>query len=215
MGTYTTNYNLFMPSIGEQGWGELVNGNFTTIDTAMKGLDTRVVTLEAEMDAVEGRVTVLEAGEFETINVTGTIEGDTVKVNKLSVPYNPNGQVIISSEPQSITKACSSSPTWGNDIIVKLPSSGYPQWIYVDGAECTLTASIYVDGRNTKDYQYIRILDSYGNILATNQSILNGSTLSCSASVSPYGTYTIQGYTTLTLDAFKLTISATGLYLTA
>ena len=46
MGTYTMNYNLFMPSIGEQGWGELVNGNFSTIDTAMKGLDTRVGTLE-------------------------------------------------------------------------------------------------------------------------------------------------------------------------
>ena len=36
MGTYTTNYNLFLPSIGEQGWGMLVNGNFETIDTAMK-----------------------------------------------------------------------------------------------------------------------------------------------------------------------------------
>lgn len=36
MGTYTTNKELFMPSIGEQGWGELVNGNFETIDTYLK-----------------------------------------------------------------------------------------------------------------------------------------------------------------------------------
>lgn len=36
MGTYTTNKNLFMPTVGEQGWGELVNGNFETIDTFLK-----------------------------------------------------------------------------------------------------------------------------------------------------------------------------------
>ena len=60
MGTYTTNYNLFMPSIGEQGWGDLVNGNFTTIDTAMKGLSNNIGTLETEINAVEERVTTLE-----------------------------------------------------------------------------------------------------------------------------------------------------------
>ena len=46
MGTYTTNYNLFMPSVGETGWGELVNGNFSTIDTTMKNLNNRIGTLE-------------------------------------------------------------------------------------------------------------------------------------------------------------------------
>ena len=75
MGTYTTNYNLFLPSIGEQGWGDLVNGNFTTIDTAVKGLDTRIGTLETEMDTVEGRVTVLETGEFESVT-TEIVKGD-------------------------------------------------------------------------------------------------------------------------------------------
>ena len=64
MGTYTTNYQLFMPSVGEQGWGELVNENFTTIDTTMEGLSTRIGTLETEADAVEERVTTLEAGNF-------------------------------------------------------------------------------------------------------------------------------------------------------
>lgn len=36
MGTYTTNKELFMPTVGEQGWGTLVNGNFETIDTFLK-----------------------------------------------------------------------------------------------------------------------------------------------------------------------------------
>ena len=61
MGIYTTNYNLFMPSIGEQGWGELVNGNFTIIDTTMAGLNTKLETLETEGDAVAARVGTLES----------------------------------------------------------------------------------------------------------------------------------------------------------
>ena len=36
MGTYTTNKNLFMPTVGETGWGTLVNGNFETIDNFLK-----------------------------------------------------------------------------------------------------------------------------------------------------------------------------------
>ena len=60
MGTYTINYNLFMPTVGEQGWGDLVNGNFTTIDATMAGLNTRVGTLETDVDTVEEKVTVLE-----------------------------------------------------------------------------------------------------------------------------------------------------------
>lgn len=65
MGTYTTNYNLFMPSVGEQGWGELVNGNFSTIDTTMAGMNTRIGTLETETDTFEERIAAIE-------NYTGT-----------------------------------------------------------------------------------------------------------------------------------------------
>lgn len=93
MGTYTTNYNLFLPTIGEQGWGELVNGNFTTIDVAMKGLDTRIGTLESETDTIEGRITKLEAGEFES-NVSaetfyGNLSGSILSTASIvsSLPY--------------------------------------------------------------------------------------------------------------------------------
>ena len=90
MGTYTTNYNLFMPSIGEQGWGDLVNGNFTTIDATMKGLDGRIGTLETETTTLDGRVTTLEAGEFETINCAGTIKADVGDFSKLAVTVTTN-----------------------------------------------------------------------------------------------------------------------------
>ena len=98
MGTYTTNYNLFMPSIGEQGWGEIVNNNFSTIDTTMGGLDAKVGTLETEMDAVETRVTTLEAGEFESINCAGTVTANDMKINLIKVPVMTSGILVIYSE---------------------------------------------------------------------------------------------------------------------
>ena len=82
MGTYTTNYQLYMPTIGEQGWGELVNGNFATIDATMKSLSDNIGMLDTKIDAVEERVTVLEAGNFETLNVAGTITANNVNATE-------------------------------------------------------------------------------------------------------------------------------------
>ena len=42
MGTYTPNYNLYMPSIGEQGWGELVSNNFEILDTNLNDLQDQI-----------------------------------------------------------------------------------------------------------------------------------------------------------------------------
>lgn len=35
MGTFTTNLNLYEPSVGETGWGTAVNANFSTLDNAL------------------------------------------------------------------------------------------------------------------------------------------------------------------------------------
>ena len=35
MGTYTTHLELYKPTVGENGWGDLVNENFDKIDTAI------------------------------------------------------------------------------------------------------------------------------------------------------------------------------------
>ena len=84
MGTYTTNYNLFMPSIGEQGWGDLVNGNFTIIDTTMKGLSNNISSLDSRLDTVETygtRITAIEnevngALSCTSVTTSGKITGN-------------------------------------------------------------------------------------------------------------------------------------------
>ena len=72
MGTYTTNYNLFIPTIGEQGWGELVNGNFSTIDTTMKSLSNRTTALESVIQ-VDGNQNVTFPG---SVTVSGNMNAN-------------------------------------------------------------------------------------------------------------------------------------------
>ena len=110
MGTYTINYNLFMPTVGEQGWGELVNGNFTTIDTTMKGLSNSIGNLEADMDAVEERVTVLEAGEFENITVTENVTGNVKGLLFVPGVVQLEGDVVY-AKAESFTANCSNTVT--------------------------------------------------------------------------------------------------------
>ena len=81
MGTYTTNYNLFMPTVGERGWGELVNGNFTTIDTTMKGLNTRLTAVESEVNGALSCTSVTTSGTITSAGViaaNGGVNGGTI-----------------------------------------------------------------------------------------------------------------------------------------
>ena len=76
MGTYTTNYQLYMPSIGEQGWGELVNGNFSTIDTFLKPItisgSTYTFTGNHVGNQSGGTITATKITNSGTLTQTGT-----------------------------------------------------------------------------------------------------------------------------------------------
>ena len=115
MGTYTTNYNLFMPSIGEQGWGTLVNGNFTTIDTTMKGLDTRLTTVENEVNGNLNCTSVTTSGKITSTglitgnggfkgNLTGNVTGNTTGLLFVKGNVQTSGDVVYATcAAQSIT----------------------------------------------------------------------------------------------------------------
>ena len=114
MGTYTTNYNLFMPTVGEQGWGTLVNGNFSTIDTTMKGLSNRTTTLENTATAFDVRLQPFE--EHISFESDGTLITDSAKVKKLyvvpelstqygDIVYATNTQPSLSVDQQNTASA--------------------------------------------------------------------------------------------------------------
>ena len=75
MGTYTTNYSLFLPTVGETGWGTLVNGNFTTIDTTMKSMSNRITAVE---NGVNGNLSCTSVTTSGKITGNGGIVGGTI-----------------------------------------------------------------------------------------------------------------------------------------
>ena len=73
MGTYTTNKNLFMPSVGEQGWGTLVNENFSTIDTFLKPITVSGSTYTFTGNQTGGTISATSITNSGTLTNTGKI----------------------------------------------------------------------------------------------------------------------------------------------
>ena len=101
MGTYTTNYQLYMPTVGETGWGTLVNGNFTTIDTTIKSLSNRITAVENEVNGNLSCTSVTTSGKITAnggistkalTGTTGTFSG-AVTGNKLIVSASKAGVI--------------------------------------------------------------------------------------------------------------------------
>ena len=144
MGTYTTNYQLYMPTIGEQGWGDLVNGNFITIDTTMKGLDTRIGALEPLSDihvdenrnvTFPGSVTATGGFNLGTIgkittetgvisgvylsyeNTLGSVSGSGTTSKSVTLNYTYKANPINNDVTFTITVAISNVTRSGNGYI--------------------------------------------------------------------------------------------------
>ena len=110
MGTYTTNYQLYTPTVGETGWGTLVNGNFTTIDTTMKGLDTRITAVENEVNGNLSCTSVTTSGKITgnggIAGTTGTFSGAVTAASLTSPivlsPYVTSRFKLVISESVSV-----------------------------------------------------------------------------------------------------------------
>ena len=183
MGTYTTNYNLFMPTVGETGWGTLVNGNFTTIDTTMKELDTRIVALEPLL--------IIHVDSNKNVTFPGMITGNVIgKLVLEKLGTNSNDFKICSmtytdgSGNMSLTKT-------GNSTTFTLPVgnfSRYNQSIfdYVGGEngmiEACKSSTTTITASNTAYAQSFNILvtNTTDNVVVLNQDV----SVSSSASVT-------------------------------
>ena len=99
MGTYTNNYNLFMPSVGETGWGTLVNTNFTTIDTTMKGLSNRITAMENEVNGALSCTSVTTSGKITgnggIAGTTGTFSGAVTGTSFNGIPLKTSGTITV------------------------------------------------------------------------------------------------------------------------
>ena len=76
MGTYTANKNLYMPTIGEQGWGDLMNTNLSTIDNFLKPItvsgSTYTFTGNHVGNQSGGSISATSISNSGTLTQTGT-----------------------------------------------------------------------------------------------------------------------------------------------
>ena len=112
MGTYTTNYQLFMPTVGETGWGTLVNGNFTTIDTTMKGLSNRITAVENEVNGNLSCTTVTTSGK---VTGNGGIAGTTGTFSGVvTAPFFNGKPLTYTAYITTYGSYAYNIPIWGN-----------------------------------------------------------------------------------------------------
>ena len=101
MGTYTTNYNLYMPTVGEQSWGTLVNGNFTTIDTTMKSLSNRITAVENEVNGALSCTSVTTSGKITgnggIAGTTGTFSGAVTATSFNGIAINKTTPIVLTA----------------------------------------------------------------------------------------------------------------------
>jgi len=114
MGTYTANYQLYMPTVGEQGWGDLMNGNLTTIDTTMKSLSNSIGTLETETDAMKEKLDGIADGTYKgtyfgKLYINGVTS--TTETSNAMVYANPPAVQTLTVQPGAYSSATSNTIT--------------------------------------------------------------------------------------------------------
>ena len=119
MGTYTTNYNLFMPTVGETGWGELVNGNFETIDAELKSLSNKLVSTVA---AINYKVTPDTTTYFYTNSINNPNYNDppyfsiTVLPRIYGVTYTGSIKLVVGNSNNWCRYTWSAQNTGGTGV---------------------------------------------------------------------------------------------------
>lgn len=180
MGTYTTNYNLFMPSVGEQGWGTLVNGNFSMIDTTMKSLSNRLTTCESTDVAYNTRITALEAGEFEgTINgatITSTSFNGVPIVNSGTLTVTPvtNGDFVIipNNSDYNYLLPINNNVFYSGSIVFKNIGWSYDHLIYYTNGLSESTTTSFTVPKNSGTYTFKFTNIPYFGIMPSNTTEL-------------------------------------------
>ena len=174
MGTYTVNYNLFMPSVGEQGWGELVNGNFTTIDTAMKSLSNTIETLEP--------LSVIQVDSNNNVTFPGNITGNIIGKLVLEILGTNSNDFKICSMTYDDSSGNVNLTRKGNSTTLTLSTgtfNSYNQSIfnYIDGESGMIEACKSSTTAITAKYPYgtesfnILVTNTTDNVVVLNQDV--------------------------------------------
>ena len=180
MGTYTANYNLFMPTVGETGWGELVNGNFETIDTTMKGFDDVLSKMTWDGDDITFPGNISSKGGI-TIDYIGFNGVLTTNDNGYAYATSSDVGVSWSSSVKTITPTVNYTY---NPLSIKISDGLY--FVDVDTSSFNMPSTITLNVRSTQSTSW-----SYFYIKKSSESNYTKYSLSGTSQTSPSANITL------------------------
>ena len=190
MGTYTTNLELYKPSVGEQGWGTLVNENFDKIDaTSITG----VVQMYAGSSAPSGWLICNgQAISRTTYAALFAVIGTTYGAGDGSTTFNvPN---LVN---KTVRGSNSLGKTGGADTVT-LSTSNMPAHTHSGGSLAAASA-----GEHTHTYNAPSSYSTYNSGVGTSGSTKGTLTTSSTGA----HTHTISGTTGSTGSGSAVTIT--------
>ena len=131
MGTYTANKNLYMPTVGEQGWGTLMNTNLSTIDTFLKPITVSGSTYTFTGSHVGNQ----SGGSISATSITNSGTLTNTGTSTFTGKITANGGIGTTSLTTSSTITSTGKITSSNIIQC--------QKVYVDGRLLTTKMSNY------------------------------------------------------------------------
>ena len=205
MGTYTTNYNLFMPTVGETGWGELVNSNFSTIDTTLKGLSNRITAVENEVNGAlsctsvttSGKVTANGGLSSTTGTFSGAVTGKTfngiVLKNSGTYTVTPTSTYIklinsgadVSNEDTLTVLSFMPNVTYNGSLIFKTTTATWVTNLYYTTDKLYDWAQIVINS-NTSKVENATTTINFTNVKYLKVSASNGAYVPTNLFVSDY-----------------------------
>ena len=198
MGIYTTNLELYKPSVGEQGWGELVNENFDKIDaTSITG----VVQLFAGSSAPSGWLICNgQAVSRTTYAALYAVIGTTYGAGDGSTTFNvPN---LVN---KTVRGSNSLGKTGGADTVT-LSTANLPA--HTHGAGTLSTASTGEHTHTTSmDVYYYNVTSGMGVAPGNYSSQIGYSTGTTTSSSAGEHTHTISGSTASVGNGSAVTIT--------
>lgn len=149
MGTYTTNKNLYMPTVGENGWGTLVNENFEIIDNFLKP-----ITVSGSTYTFTGNHVGNQSGGSVSAT-TGTFSGAVTATSFNDIMLKSTGINSIRTLGYMVRYQSASHASIGVDL--RAPSSvgnasgNCIKMSYSINATSNFTRSLYLNGLRDED----------------------------------------------------------------
>ena len=174
MGTYTTNKNLYMPTVGEQGWGTLVNNNFSTIDNFLKPIAVSGSTYTFTGNLTGNHVGNQSGGSISATSISNSGTLTQTGTSTFTGLITANGGIkgaLYAKGQLTTTKMSNYNPLYATSseqsTSVYLPEAGYGE-----STTTKSTSTLTVGGYTLKSITYpVRV--GAGVYVFSNSDIVN------------------------------------------